>query len=305
MSRRKGTPCACECDPCKGKNYIRAINNASPDPNGDFIIEEGPGIGIEEIQYGIRIANLTDPDSLVAGTNITLTQVGTQMEIAVSDDISINNLNVAGNIIQQGSSYETHAEQIYTTDDYIIMRDGAVSGLAPGDYSGFQVKLYDGTNDGRLVIDDTGTARVGDVGDEQPLLTREESADLTDGALLKWDSANSKAVDEGTVGSDTKPIKIVNGVATAITNDLVSTQGNQTINGSLTLNSNLILNNVSLGGFIEGTGNGISYITDKNSAGYQLRLVLNMQNNNIGTLVLQRLDPQGQWQAETIIATLT
>ena len=32
--RRKGVPCA--CDPCKGKNYVRAVNNVSPDPNGDL-----------------------------------------------------------------------------------------------------------------------------------------------------------------------------------------------------------------------------------------------------------------------------
>lgn len=220
MSRRKGTPCACECDPCKGKNNIRTINNASPDPNGDFIIEEGAGIGIEEIQYGIKISNLTDPDSLVAGTNIVLTQVGTQMEIAVSDDISIGNLNVAGNIIQQGSAYETHAEQIYTTDDYIIMRDDAVGGLASGSYSGFQVKKYDGTNDGRLVIDNSGTARVGDVGEEQPLMTRDESADLTDGECLVWDAVNSKAVTEA----------IPNAINTEITNINTALSGKGVIN---------------------------------------------------------------------------
>ena len=62
-----------------------------------------------------------------------------------------------------------------------------------GDYAGFQVKKYDGTNDGRLVIDNTGTARVGDVGDEQPLLTRDETADLTNGQSLIWDSTSSKA----------------------------------------------------------------------------------------------------------------
>lgn len=239
MSRRKGTPCACECNPCGSKKGIRAINNASPDPNGDFTIEAGAGIGIEEVQYGIRIANLTDPDSLVAGTNIVLTQVGTQMEIAVSEDINIGNLNVAGNIIQQGSAYETHAEQIYTTDDYIIMREGAIGGLTTGSYSGFQVTKYDGTNDGRLVIDNTGTARVGDVGDEQPLLTREESANMNNGALLKWDAGNSKAVDEGTVGSDRKPIKIVNGVATPVLYDLVDNTTSQTIGGSKAFTSEL------------------------------------------------------------------
>lgn len=103
-------------------------------------------------------------------------------------------LTVTGNITQNGSSYETHAEKVYTTNDYIITRDGATGALASGDYSGFQVKKYDGTNDGRLVIDNTGTARVGDVGDEEPLLTRDEAADMTSGALLRWDGAGFKAV---------------------------------------------------------------------------------------------------------------
>ncbi len=111
------------------------------------------------------------------------------------DDVNVNgDLNIYGDIIQQGAAYETHAEHIFSTDDYIVMRDGALVGLAQGDYSGFQVKKYDGTNDGRLVIDRDGVARVGDVGDEQALLTRDESADMVNAAPLVWDAANSKAI---------------------------------------------------------------------------------------------------------------
>ena len=224
--RRKGTPCACETDPCscgssKGK-CIRAINNVSPDPNGDFNIKAGTGIVISDgPDNEITIINSANPNAFVEGDNIDLIPSGDDIEISLTQDPVINGtLIVNGDIIQNGAAYETHAEKIYTRDDYIIMRDGAIAALAPGDYSGFQVKLYDGVNDGRLVIDNTGTARVGDVGSEQPLLTREESANLNNGALLKWDATNQKAVDEGTVGSDTKPIKIVNGVPTPITNDL-------------------------------------------------------------------------------------
>lgn len=112
--------------------------------------------------------------------------------LTVDGDLQVN-----GDILQNGSTYETHAEKVYTNDDYIIMRDGAVSALSAGDYSGFQVTKYDGTNDGRLVIDNAGTARVGDVGDEQPLATRDESADLTDGHLVKWDAVHLKLVDGG------------------------------------------------------------------------------------------------------------
>lgn len=209
--RRKGTPCACETDPCscgssKGK-CIKAINNVSPDPNGDFNLRAGPGISI--IQSGddeITVINSANPISFIAGSNIELNPSGDEVSIdltaePVVDGLTVNgdtqlngDLEVNGDIIQNGAAYETHAQHIYTVDDYIIMRDGAISALAAGDYSGFQVKKYDGTNDGRLVIDNAGVARVGDVGDEQPLLTRSEAANLTDGQLLKWDAANSKAI---------------------------------------------------------------------------------------------------------------
>ena len=222
MSRRKGTPCACECDPCGSKKCIKAINNISGDPNGDFEIVAGNGIAISQSgDNQITIINDAIASSFVAGDNIEINPSGDDLEIRLTNNPVINGtLQVNGDIIQQGAAYETHAEKIYTTNDYIYMREGAVGGLASGSYAGFEVIKYDGTNDGRLVIDNTGTARVGDVGSEQPLLTREESANLNNGALLKWDAANLKAVDEGTVGSDTKPIKIVNGVATPVTNTL-------------------------------------------------------------------------------------
>lgn len=231
--RRKGVPCA--CDPCKGKNYVRAVNNVSPDPNGDFTIEAGNGIGISLGENKITIINQSMASSFVAGDNIEINPSGDDLEIRVKDDISIpGDAVIGGDLTVNGTYYTVHAEHVYTEDDYIIMREGAVAGLPQGDYSGFQVKLYDGVNDGRLVIDRDGTARVGDVGDEQPLLTRDENADLTDGHLLEWDATNSKAVDSGTdvsaintaingkvsgtgnIGSDPYPVKIVGGVATPV-----------------------------------------------------------------------------------------
>ena len=224
MSRRKGVPCGCDADPCgcsPSKHCVKKINGIPSDPNGDFTVNAGSGIGIIGEENAITIVNTSDPDTFVEGKNIEFTPSGSDIEIGVVDDPVIDGtLTVNGDIIQNGAAYETHAEKVYTTNDYIVMRDGAVGGLAVGDFSGFQVEKYDGTNDGRLVMDRDGVARVGDVGDEQPLLTREESANLNNGALLKWDGVNQKAVDEGTVGSDTKPIKIVNGVATPVTNAL-------------------------------------------------------------------------------------
>jgi hypothetical protein len=192
---------------------IRTIDGQYPDDNREFEIRAGAGITITPITAGILITNSADvASSFTEGTNIEFTPSGDQIVIGVvdgptfADDTTINaDLIVNGDIIQSGASYETHAEHIYTADDYIIMRDGALAGLGSGDYSGFQVKLYDGVNDGRLVIDNSGTARVGDVGDEQPLLTRDESADLVDGNLIEWDGTNQKAIDAGIAVSGLEP----------------------------------------------------------------------------------------------------
>ena len=220
---RRNIDGSCSGDPCCKPRNVRTINTMNPDDSGNFTIRGDQGIHVtvgtnEIIITGVAVYYDNLDGNLVIDNDA--------MTIDFAEDIVI-----AGDLTVNGTYYTVHAEHVYTEDDYIIMRNGAVTGLGSGQYSGFQVTKYDGTNDGRLVIDNSGTARVGDVGDEQPLLTREESANLNNGALLKWDASTSKAIDEGTVGSDTKPIKIVNGVATPVTNNLIDDINNQTING--------------------------------------------------------------------------
>ena len=142
-------------------------------------------------------------------------------------------------IIQNGAAYETHAEQVYSVNDLIVTRDGQITGLAPGDMSGFHVKKYNGVDDSRLGVDNTGTMRVGDVGSEQPLMTRDETGDMTSGNFVLWDGVNEKAITSalgpngvikgsGNIGSDTQPVKIVNGepvaVGTALLQNTVESQ---------------------------------------------------------------------------------
>jgi len=100
------------------------------------------------------------------------------------------NLHIDGNILQKGTIYETHVEQIYTTKNYIILRSGATGGMSIGEYTGFEAYLYDGVNSGRLVFDSDGTARVGDVSSEQPLTTRIENPN--DEYFAYWDSDNTR-----------------------------------------------------------------------------------------------------------------
>lgn len=84
-------------------------------------------------------------------------------DIKASSNAEINGaLTVKGDIIQQGSSYETHAEKVYSKNDYIITRDGAISGLGDGNYTGIIAQKYNGTDYGALVFGNNGIARVGD-----------------------------------------------------------------------------------------------------------------------------------------------
>lgn len=153
-------------------------------------------------------------DQVILAGGMDLTGLG---PTTINGDLEVN-----GDIIQSGAAYETHAEQVFSHNDYIVMRDGAVNSLPAGSYSGLQIKKYDGTNDCRMVVDNSGTMRVGEVNDEQPLMTRDEVADMTSGNFVIWDGVNKKAITSslapsgvitgsGNIGDDDQPVKIVSG----------------------------------------------------------------------------------------------
>lgn len=180
------------------------------------------------------IDNLPNPDltnvvlktgaQTIAGVKTFTDQVilAGGMDLSALGSTTINgDLTVNGDIIQSGAAYETHVEQIYSHNDYIIMRDGAVNALPAGSYSGLQVKKYDGSADCRMVVDNSGVMRVGDINDEQPLATRDEVANMTSGALVKWDGVNKKLItSSANVGDDTQPVKIVGGQPVAVSGAL-------------------------------------------------------------------------------------
>lgn len=112
--------------------------------------------------WRIAIANfLASITSLANLAVTTLFQVTGDTELA---DTEINgDLEVNGDIIQNGAAYETHAQKVYTKDDVINLRDGAVSALPSGEYAGMVAKHYDTDgHDGALVFNRSGEARVGD-----------------------------------------------------------------------------------------------------------------------------------------------
>lgn len=202
---------------------LQEILNNLPDPDlTNVVLKTG-----DQIIEGQK--TFTDP--IISQGGVTLASGG----LHIGGDLQVD-----GDIIQDGSEYETHAEQVFSKNDLIVTRDGAIGAIVSGGISGVRVNKYDGVNSLNLGVDSTGTMRVGDLMDEQPLLTRDESEDMTSGALLKWDGVNKKAIAPASnVGSDVKPIKIVNGQAVVVENDLaldsavVHNTGYQNVDGGI------------------------------------------------------------------------
>lgn len=97
MNRRKGVPCGCGADPCgcSPRNHcVKAINNVSPDPNGDFGIAAGENVTITETEYGIEISATDEGTGAVrsievASEGIVLPDANGKIEVLVGTNMDI------------------------------------------------------------------------------------------------------------------------------------------------------------------------------------------------------------------------
>lgn len=123
---------------------------------------------------------------------------------ADGDITSTGNLSVAGNaeiggdLNVAGTITTVHSEEVTTEENTIELRHDAQVGLIGNETSGLIVNNYDGNNnDAGILLDSSGTLRIGDIGDTEPVATRDESANLTNDNLLKWDASGNRLVDSG------------------------------------------------------------------------------------------------------------
>lgn len=173
------------------KSYNSLTDQPTVPINNDFTL-----LGLGEKDF----ASLTNkPNSLIGygildGVDTETTQFVGGQKFFTEDTHFQGNLYAYKNIYQSGSLYETHVEQVKVRNSLIFTRLDALSGLGINEFTGIQAIKYDGINDGQLVFDVNGVARVGDVGDTQPLATREEVP--TNTGIARWNSSNSKFVTE-------------------------------------------------------------------------------------------------------------
>ena len=161
-----------------------------------------------------RVTDLTDPANPVYTSSIKKLNVVDEGEwnagnVTAPDISATNDLHVAGDayvtgdLTVSGKTITVHSEEITTEENTIELRHDAQVGLNPGEVSGVLINNYDGQgNDSEIVLDSTGTLRIGDTASLEPVATRDEATNFTDGHLTKWDAQNSRIVDSGYAVSD-------------------------------------------------------------------------------------------------------
>ena len=119
------------------------------------------------------------------------------------------NVTIGGNLTVQGTTTTVESATLKVKDQLIEVASGNTVALTSP--AGLVVPKYDGTNNGALVFDKTGTAYVGDVALNADglidttatgtklvaLAGRDKEANLTNDHVVKWDATNKILVDTG------------------------------------------------------------------------------------------------------------
>lgn len=126
-----------------------------------------------------------------------------------ANQIINGNVTIGGNVTVNGKITSVSSNTLKVKDKLIVVADGNMVTLTSP--AGLLAPKYDGTNNGALVFDGTGTAYVGDVvltadgdidvakSDLQPLATR---GTLVNGNIVKWNGEKLRLEDTGIAASD-------------------------------------------------------------------------------------------------------
>lgn len=193
---------------------------------------------------GTEVLSMSAGDGFYVGTNSTVYGSATirrgatiygyvniyQGSASVQGDLSVGGTLTATKFV------DVQAKTVSTSEYTIGLAKGNESKITT--YIGLYATKYNGSDDGALVWDNTGTAYVGDAvvssdgkitdpnNTLQPLMTRAESGDFADGAFIAWEADKLRAVPSPYVATLANGVKIASGSnSVSVTSDKVSLVG--------------------------------------------------------------------------------
>ena len=166
-----------------------------------------------DIPLDLEIPQVADDgltqDATADGKKAVIKTDETVVRTNKANQIINGNVTIGGNVTVNGTVTSVSAQNLKVKNKLIVVAEGNTVTLTSP--AGLLAPKYDGTNNGALVFDGTGTAYVGDVvltadgdidvakSDLQPLATR---GTLVDGNIVKWNGEKLRLEDTGIAAGD-------------------------------------------------------------------------------------------------------
>lgn len=166
-----------------------------------------------DIPLDLEIPQIADDgltqDATADGKKAVIKTDETVVRTNKANQIINGNVTIGGNVTVNGTVTSVSAQNLKVKNKLIVVAEGNTVTLTSP--AGLLAPKYDGTNNGALVFDGTGTAYVGDVvltadgdidvakSDLQPLATR---GTLVNGNLVKWNGDKLRLEDTGIAAGD-------------------------------------------------------------------------------------------------------
>lgn len=166
-----------------------------------------------DIPLDLEIPQIADDglteDATADGKKAVIKADETVVRTNKTNQIINGNVTIGGNVTVNGTVTSVSAQNLKVKNKLIVVAEGNTVTLTSP--AGLLAPKYDGTNNGALVFDGTGTAYVGDVvltadgdidvakSDLQPLATR---GTLVNGNIVKWNGDKLRLEDTGIAAGD-------------------------------------------------------------------------------------------------------
>jgi hypothetical protein len=170
--------------------HVTAINVKTvtvPTQTTLSLVDGGTGTWVTGASVSDHEITLTRSNSTEA--TITVGELVVSAAGAGSGDVTI-----AGNLTVNGTTTTINTATVEIEDNLIEINSNQTGTPATSLIGGLEINRGDATNYQLVFVEQTDDFRIGAVGDLQPVLTRDEVANLVDDDILVWKDSGNKAV---------------------------------------------------------------------------------------------------------------
>lgn len=177
-----------------------ANNYVHPTYNGDDISVDTDGIEVidtltvtTDTQGHVTAASAVKR-SLPAASASVPGIVSTGAQSFAGDKTFVDDVIISGDLTVNGTVTTLSTETVTIEDNIILINSTQTGTPATSLVSGLEIERGTATNYQFVFVELTDEFKVGEVGDLQPVLTRDEVANLAANDILVWDNVNQKAI---------------------------------------------------------------------------------------------------------------